>query len=351
MPSEDDASPEATPAAVPPPPPPPPPPALGTEAPSARRRRQRSWSAPSSPTRAPEFERPLTEREWSRDRPATPPPPPAPSTSSPSPTTTSSTLPTTAPTRPPIGADVVAAVAELKAEVAGLRGQLQDRDSSRDATLVTGAELAESIDALGTTLGTGLAALLTEHRSLLARDLDAATDRILDEVNQRLRASSTQTVENVEERSRHVTAKAVGDLSSALELRLDQLEADLSGLRAVMLEIPDQTQLVERLDQLSDAVGSGRGRDASSGGPALSAALERAMEEHGERLEALAQEMTSLRRRIALRPDLTTDAGAGDEVVPPPPPGPRPARVAARPAKKAPAKKAPAKKAAKRTSR
>jgi hypothetical protein len=356
MPSEDDAPPEATPAAVPPPPPPPPPTPVGTEAPSARRRRQRSWSAPSPTAPTPEFERPLTERDWARDRPtvtaertSTPPPPPPPGPKS------SSGLPAAAPTRPPIGADVVAAVAELKADVTGLRDELQARDAARDGTLVTGDELAASIDALGTTLGTGLAALLTEHRSLLARDLDAATDRILEEVNQRLRASSTQTVESVEDRSRHVTAKAVGDLSSALELRLDQLEADLSGLRAVLLEIPDQTQLVERLDQLSDAVGSGRGSDSPRVSPALSAALDA----QTERLDALAKEVTSLRRRIALRPDLLTDAPAAahEDEVPPPPPAPSPAARARRTptkatkaAKAAPAK-APARKAAKRPAR
>jgi hypothetical protein len=211
---------------------------------------------------------------------------------------------------------VVAAVAELKADLAGLREELR----GRDASAITGAELAASIDALGTTLGTGLAALLTEHRSLLARDIDAATDRILDEVGQRLRTTGTQTVDSLEERARHVTAKAIGDLSASVELRLDQLEADLSGLRAVMLEIPDQTQVLDRLDQLADASG---GSDATAG-----------------RLDALAREMAALRRRIALRPDLMTDSGPEEDDDVPPPPPPRPARSlrAARLPAKAPAK-------------
>jgi hypothetical protein len=246
-------------------------------------------------------------------------------------------VPTAAPTRPPIGADVVAAVAELKTEVAAMREELTAREAARDSTLVTGAELAASIDALGTTLGTGLAALLTEHRSLLARDLDAATERILDELGQRLRASGTQTVDSVEERVRHVTAKAVGDLSGALELRLDQLEADLSGMRAVMLEIPDQTQVLERLEQLGEATGAGGG-ERGEGGDA-----------HGHRLDALAKEMAALRRRIALRPDLVADSAPEEEDVVPPPPPPRPVRAGriTAPAKraKAPAK-APVKKAA-----
>jgi hypothetical protein len=349
MPPDDDASPN-TPEAVPPPPPPPPPP-LGAEPPSARRRRQRSWSPPSSTPKA-EFERPLTERDWSRDRPKTPatPPPVTPAPAAPA-SAGRAAVPTAAPTRPPIGADVVAAVAELKTGVAAMRDELHTREAARDATLVTGTELAASIDALGTTLGTGLAALLTEHRSLLARDLDAATDRILDEVGERLRATGAQTVESVEERARHVTAKAVGDLSAALELRLDQLEADLSGLRAVMLEIPDQTQVLDRLEQLGDSMGSGDGARPGRGGGGGDDA-------HLERLDALAKEMAALRRRIALRPDLLTDSGAAedDEVPPPPPPRPvRTARTAKAPlkaaTKAATRKAAPAKKAAPKRAR
>ena len=239
-----------------------------------RRRRNRSWSTPAaSPVES--FERPLTERDWNQSTavsaPAAPLAPataPRPDAAPPAPgrTPIAAPPPVTLAATPPAapaeaGADVAGVLAELRADVAGLRRELAAvaaQAGRHDTTLVTGGELAASIDALGTTLGTGLAALLTEHRNLLARDLEAAADRILEELGQRLRTASTQTADGVEERVRHISAKGFGDLSAQLDLRLDQVEADVSGLRAVMLEIPDQTTIVERLDQLVGSAGPRR---------------------------------------------------------------------------------------------
>jgi hypothetical protein len=342
MASNDEAPKPADPASTPAVPlPPPPPPVPVADAPT-RRRRQRSWSSPSATVATESFERPITERDWSRDRATTPP---------------STPLLATSPRPPAVPAPVgeAATLAELRADIAGLRAELAAERAEQSTTRLTGAELAASIEALGTTLGTGLASLLTEHRSLLARDLEGAADRILEEVGQRMRTAGTQTVDGVEERVRHVSAKGLGDLSAALELRLDQLEADVSGLRAVMLEIPDQTQVVERLDQLADSVGSARARDTQRVSPALTAALDRAMEGPLAQLEALTKEMASLRRRIALRPDLMTDVIGPADAIPveeEPPPPPTPAEPAHRPRRAAPAKaEAPAAAPAKRPAR
>jgi hypothetical protein len=202
--------------------------------------------------------------------------------------------------------------------VASLRAELAAEREKADGTMVTGAELAASIDALGTTLGTGLAALLTEHRNLLARDLEGAADRILEELGQRLRASGTLTVDAVEERVRHISAKGLGDLAEQLDLRLDQLGSDVSGLRAVMLEIPDQTQVVDRLDHLADSIGPSRARDTQRLSPAMAAAVERAVTDavgrgpDSDALAALTKEITALRRRIALRPDAVPEPAVSD---------------------------------------
>jgi hypothetical protein len=205
---------------------------------------------------------------------------------------------------------VTALLGQLRAEVGQVRTALAAGAADRDTSLVTGAELATTIEALGTTLGNGMATLLTEHRNLLARDLDAAAERILEELGQRLRTSTTQTVDAVEERLRQVTSKALGDLSEQLDLRLDQLQTDVAGLRAVMLEIPDQTAVTERLDQIVDAVGSARNRDTNRITPAMTAALERSVASALEPLESLTEEMQALRRRITLRTG--TKAGAVD---------------------------------------
>ncbi len=286
------------------PPPPPPPPA---PEPGARpRRRTRSWSTPPAPPSAattPRRDVPISDEDWSLRgrRPladtGAPPAPPAPPIAAP----------------PPAADDlgpVTALLGQLRAEVGQVRTALAAGAADRDTSLVTGAELAATIEALGTTLGNGMATLLTEHRNLLARDLDAAAERILEELGQRLRTSTTQTVDAVEERLRQVTSKALGDLSEQLDLRLDQLQTDVAGLRAVMLEIPDQTAVTERLDQIVDAVGSARNRDTNRITPAMTAALERSVASALEPLESLTEEMQALRRRITLRTG--TKAGAVD---------------------------------------
>jgi hypothetical protein len=61
-----------------------------------------------------------------------------------------------------------------------------------------------------------------------------------------------------------------------------------------MLEIPDQTQVVDRLDHLADSIGPSRSQEPD-----------------GDALAALTKEITALRRRITLRPDaLSEPAGA-----------------------------------------
>jgi hypothetical protein len=282
------------------------------------RRRTRAWST-TAPSPREAFDRPSTDRDWLRKG-----------------------LPPTA--KPgeasaPAAQDLPTLVAELTTEVAALRAEVSTRDADRSASHVTGAELAASIEALGNTLGSGLAALLTEHRNLLARDLDSAADRILEEVGQRLRTSSGQTVDAVEDRVRSLTAKALNDLGEQLDLRLDQVQSDVSGLRAVMLEIPDQTVVVGRLDQLAESVGSiSRGRESQRVSPALTAAIDKAIAGPIERVEeaivalgddlaggsggvdsdainALTKEMTALRRRISLRSDAPVEPAAEDDEI------------------------------------
>ncbi|MDP1819620.1 MAG: hypothetical protein Q8K58_06950 [Acidimicrobiales bacterium] len=232
---------------------------------------------------------------------------------------------------PPPAGPVPALLTEVRAELAQLRKLVGGQGDAPGSPAITGPELAATIEALGTTLGTGMASLLSDHRALLARDVEAAADRILEEVGQRLRTTGTQTVDAVEERIRHVSTKAMTDLSEQLELRLDQIQAEVTGLRAVMLEIPDQTVVSARLDQLAEAITSARAREARVS-PAVTAAIGKALagpiaqletaisavgdavhELLDERLpedlpdaaalDALTTEMTALRRRITLRTD------------------------------------------------
>ncbi len=294
----------------------PPPPPTPTPA-DPRRRTPRSWTVPGE-----RFDRPVGDAPPSgRPRRLSDPPPPPPGA----------------------GTDLgplSGLLGDLRAELSQLRTALQATASAGDDTLVTGTELAAIIEGLGTTLGTGMATLLTEHRNLLARDIEGAAVRILEEVSQRLRSSGALVVDGVEERVRHVNAKAMGDTVDQLDLRLDQLQADLAGLRSVMLDIPDQTSVVERLDQLAETVGSsGRGRESARLTPAMSAAIERSVAGPFERLEseldalrealasglpvasgegasfpdatalaALTTEMTALRRRISIRTDRSAEA-------------------------------------------
>jgi hypothetical protein len=180
---------------------------------------------------------------------------------------------------------VLGELRSLRVEVEQMRAAVATSPAEQGGTLVTGRELAASIEALGSALGNGMATLLTEHRNLLARDVDAAADRILEELAQRLRAGGSQTADAVEERLRLVTAKALGDLSEQVHLRLDQLQADVSGLRAVMLELPDQTAVSERLDHVVESVGTVR---------------------------SLTTEIAALRRRISVRGEARGDGELSD---------------------------------------
>ncbi len=277
-----------------------------------RRRTPRSWSTPATGER---FDRPISDEDWAKEaaadpqaRPSTPrarraaePPPP-----------------------PPPGPDLGTLsplLADLRAELGQLRAALEAGVGDRDTSLVTGAELAASIEALGASLGSGIANLLTEHRNLLARDIEGAAVRILEEITQRVRATGTQIVDGVEERVRHVNVKGLGDVVDQIDLRLDQLQTDMTGLRAVMLEIPDQTSVVERLDHLTESVGSGgggRGRDANRLTPAMSAAIERSVSGPLERVEANLDSLSETVRELLderLPEDLAeavAGAGGGD---------------------------------------
>jgi hypothetical protein len=302
----------------------------------SRRRAARPWSNPSAAER-PGFDRPVSEADWSKPGTAPRTRPPA-----------------TPPIYPALGAPeaepvdlspVLEQLTALQAQVTALEAAAKQTGSSPD--VLTGAELAAAIEGLGTALGGGMATLLTEHRNLLARDLTQAGDRILEEVGVRLRAATTQTVDSVEERIRHVVTRAFADVGEQLELRLDKLQGDVTGLRAVMLEIPDQTAVTERLDALAETVTNSRNRAESRTSPAVTAAIEKsvaaplgrieetvhsivdvvrellderlpedladavatAVSAGGEgglpdtaTLEALTAEMTALRRRIAVRP-------------------------------------------------
>jgi len=316
-------------------PPTPTPEGTGELPPRSRRRAARPWSNPS-PAERPGFDRPVSEADWSKPGTAPRPRPPA-----------------TPPIYPALGAPdpepvdlspVLEQLTSLQAQVTALEATAKQAGSSDG---LTGAELAAAIEGLGTTLGGGMATLLTEHRNLLARDLTQAGDRILEEVGVRLRAATTQTVDSVEERIRHVVTRAFADVGEQLELRLDKLQSDVTGLRAVMLEIPDQTAVTERLDALAETVTNSRNRTESRTSPAVTAAIEKsvaaplgrieetvhsivdvvrellderlpedladavatAVSAGGEgglpdtaTLEALTAEMTALRRRIAVRP-------------------------------------------------
>jgi hypothetical protein len=296
----------------------------------SRRRSSRPWSNPA-PAEGPAAA-PAAEDDWaSRRRPAPPRsrPPVAPPI-----------LPAVA---PPGAAEVDLApvleqLAALQAQVAELQEAVAA--SAPGVEAVSGAELAASIEALGNALGGGMATLLTEHRNLLARDIEQASDRILDEVGVRLRAASTTTVDGIEERVRALVARSLGELAEQVDLRLDKVQGDVAGLRAVMLDLPDQTAVTDRLDELAETLANAKpGRSDGRITPAMANAIEKAMagpieqiegnvhtvvdvvrELLDERLpdgmpaaegaptlpdaaaiEALTAEMTALRRRISLR--------------------------------------------------
>lgn len=317
----------------------------------SRRRAARPWSNPA-PVGRPTPERPAPAAEWSRPGAVPGPRPPV----------TPPVLPSLgAPEAPPVDlTPILEQLAGLQSQVAALQAATAAPVDTSDA--LTGVELAAAIEGLGAALGGGMATLLTEHRNLLARDLTQSADRILEELGVRLRTATTQTVDSVEERIRHVVTRALADVGEQLELRLDKIQGDITGLRAVMLEIPDQTAVTERLDALAETVAANRNRADGRTSPAVTAAIERSVaaplgriEERvqavvdvvrellderlpedladavatavtagGEglpdtaTLEALTAELTALRRRIALRPP-SADV---DDIEPEPEPRP-----------------------------
>jgi hypothetical protein len=309
-----------------------------TAAARTRRRSSRPWSNPAPAE--PAIPEPTPgEDEWaSRRRPA--PPRGRPPLSPP-------ILPTTAPpaadVAPPDLSPLLERLEALQTQVSALQ-----EAPAKDDAAISGEELTATIEALGNALGGGMATLLTEHRNLLARDVSQAADRILDEVGVRLRSSTTAAIEGVEERVRALVARSVGELVEQVDLRLDKVQADVAGLRAVMLDLPDQSGITDRIDELAESVANAKSSNRVT--PAMSNAIEKAMagpieqieanvhtvvdvvrELLDERLpggmpisaeggpampdaaaiEALTTEMTALRRRISLR--IAAEEPAPDE--------------------------------------
>jgi hypothetical protein len=188
----------------------------------------------------------------------------------------------------------VSLLSELREEFSQLRDALTaarsvDRGTD-DGTIVSGAELATVIENLGVSLGNGMATLLSDHRALLARDIEAGSDRVLEDVGRRLRTASNQIIDGVEAKVRHVTAQNQAGLADQLDARLDQLQADIVGRRAVVLEIPDQTEVTARLDNIADGLAemnAERARDLVSSrvSPGLMSALEETLAAPMERIE------------------------------------------------------------------
>jgi hypothetical protein len=246
-------------------------PDLEPESTRSRRRASRPWSNPGPAI----------------DRPAEPLGAPAPAR--PRPPASPPILPPLGGAEPPVpGSDltpVLSQLTSLQAQVTALQAAVAE-PPALDAALVTGDELSAAIEGLGTALGGGMATLLTEHRNLLARDVTQTADRILEELGVRLRAATAQTVDAVEERVRHVVAKALGEMSEQFELRLDKVQGDVAGLRAVMLDLPDQSAITDRLDQLSESVAeTSKARPEGRTGPAVAAAIEKSVSAPLERVE------------------------------------------------------------------
>jgi hypothetical protein len=259
----------------------------------ARRRSSRPWSNTAPPGERTTFDRPISDADWSaptaggRPRPPIAPP----------------VLPSAAP--PDSGAasgdlaQLVQQLTALQAQVTALQAAVEAPPPAPDAALVTGAELAASIEALGTALGGGMATLLTEHRNLLARDVSGAADHILEELGVRLRAATTQNVDSGEERTRHVVTRSIGELTEQIDLRLDKIQADVSGLRAVMLEIPDQSAVTDRLDQLSETLATARpAKDGGRMSPAVASAIEKSVTGPLEHLEASVHSVVEVVREL-----------------------------------------------------
>ena len=297
-----------------------------------RRRAPRSWSVPAGRER---FDKPIWPTTTGPGRPT---PPRRPARPSARPRRTAE--PPGPPRRPPAPTSVplTSLLRDLRGELGQLRAALEASAPPRTTPSSPAPSWRPASRPSAATLGSGIASLLTEHRNLLARDIEGAAVRILEEVSQRLRVSGNQVVDGVEERVRHVNAKSLGDVVEQLDLRLDQIQADVTGLRAVMLEIPDQTAVVERLDQLAESrrprvagpgddpshprherrhrAGRRRPPRAARGAARRAAARWPRRDVRGGRrrppdaaaLEALTTEMLQLRRRITLRTDARGEA-------------------------------------------
>jgi hypothetical protein len=286
--------------------------------PRRRRRPPRSWSTDGQTER---FDRPMSDSAWgwqtpASDPPATPPvtgstppppvPPPQPALP-PRPNAPAPNAPILAPTAAATAAAAEPSLGVLLSELRDEFGQLRDalttarsEQPSADGAIVSGTELAAVIEGLGISLGNGMATLLSDHRALLARDIEAGSDRVLEEVGRRLRTTTNQVIDGVEAKIRHVNAQALAGLADQIDARLDQVEKDLAGLRAVMLELPDQSEVSTRLDAILDGVTeltAEQARDAVSTrvAPALLAALDELVTPALDRVEtSLSQSATRL---------------------------------------------------------
>lgn len=298
----------------------------------ARRRSARPWSNPASAVR-PGADK-ARDASWTS--------PGAPSLATTPPIAATPRPPSTRPLGTP-GVDISSLtdqLATVQSQLAALQGAVAS-PAGADVSLVTGPELAAAIETLGESLGGGMATLLTEHRNLLARDVSAAADRILDELGTRLRTANAQVIDGLEERIRHLVTRSVNELGEQVDLRLDKIQADVTGLRAVMLDLPDQSAVTARLDELAESISSSKGRDGGRVSPAMSAAIERSVSgplEHldetvhsvvdlvreilderlpEEALASLTKEVTALKRRISLRSTVPAEeAGPADDEAP-----------------------------------
>lgn len=307
---------------------------LLTSGPRRRRRPPRSWSGTGQGDR---FDRPITDSAWGwqKDAPEAPTPPAPPTLAStpvvgPPPTPdlpprpVAPIGPALAPTPPPPPppeaaptAPITALLDELRAEFAQLRDALSSARVERaepDGTIVSGAELAAVIENLGVSLGNGMATLLSDHRALLARDIEAGADRILEDVGRRLRTTANQVIDGTEAKVRHLNSQSQASLADQLDARLDQLQADIVGLRAVVLEIPDQAEVTARLDNIADGLAemnAERARDLVSTrvSPGLMTALEETLSAPMERIE---ETVTSTIEQIHEAVELQRAANVGD---------------------------------------
>lgn len=255
----------------------------------SRRRSARPWS-----NQGPAGDRPVSDSDWAappsltRTRPPVAPP----------------VLPTTAAPTSTGSTDLGPVLDQLRAmqaQITALQAAVTVPPPPVDSALVTGDELAASIELLGNTLGGGMATLLTEHRNLLARDVSTAADRILEEVGVRLRAAATQTIDGVEERVRHVVSRSLAEMSEQVDLRLDKIVADVTGLRAVMLEIPDQAAVTDRLDQLADSIANARTKEGGGTArmsPALAGAIEKTVAGSMEQIEESVHSVVEVVREL-----------------------------------------------------